>query len=317
MTQLFERLLDSTLDPLVIARIIKLTAKLAPKLTGERRGFIDLVKLIKQTSRFCNTFPRMEGWLDVAVSATQLTRVDDVTEFRDIHGLASYTPSLHSQVPEPEAQDVQWIYVALQHVQQLWTEIAGSADSNNWDDSIRLIIDGLLQVLACSGTLSENPPVESLDIILRALSAPTSVAFTAFLVLKQGKTWFLDPHLQPIMHNSSVWCHLSRVAVTYKSSAPFEGSLIMIPYIDMIQTIATKPEWRSAAYPELPSWITVLSEGEWDYPGATLTSVFRDIWVPEFDEQHQFTDDSEHLVALALTALSNVWEVHDFRTSPV
>jgi hypothetical protein len=85
----------------------------------------------------------------------------------------------------------------------------------------------------------------------------------------------------------------------------------------MIQAIAKKPEWRSAAYPELPSWITVLSEGEWDYPGARLTSVFRDIWVPEFDEQHQFTHDSEHLVALALTALSNVWEVHDFRTSPI
>ncbi|KAJ7930136.1 hypothetical protein B0H13DRAFT_916104 [Mycena leptocephala] len=82
MTQLFERLLDSTLDPLVIARIIKLTAKLAPKLTGERRGFIDLVKLIKQTSRFLQHISTDGGWLDVAVSATQLTRVDDVTEFR-------------------------------------------------------------------------------------------------------------------------------------------------------------------------------------------------------------------------------------------
>ncbi|KAJ7902375.1 hypothetical protein B0H13DRAFT_2026608 [Mycena leptocephala] len=119
------------------------------------------------------------------------------------------------------------------------------------------------------------------------------------------------------MHSSSVWRHLSRVAVTYKSSALFDRSLVMFPYIDMIQTIATKPEWRSAVYPELPSWITVLSGGDWDYTDATLTSVFRDIWVPEFDEQHQFTHDSEHFVALALTALSNVWEVHDFRTSPV
>ncbi|KAJ6602867.1 hypothetical protein DFH09DRAFT_1470947 [Mycena vulgaris] len=38
-----------------------------------------------------------------------------------------------------------------------------------------------------------------------------------------------------------------------------------------------------------------------------FNSVIRDIWIPDFDEQYRFTDETEQSWALALTALAKAW----------
>ncbi|KAF7334572.1 hypothetical protein MVEN_02287100 [Mycena venus] len=319
MTQLFDAFLDSILvvDTSVIARIIDTTAQLTKKLVGPTRtSFYHDYALVQEISRFCNTFPRVEGWLDVVVSAAKLFRVDDATDLQEIHSLA--TPSILTPSTEDQAADVRWIYSALERVQQFWEDRKAHAeDCENWDSKTTHDIEGLLKILACSGILPTSPPLASLQIILRALSASTDIAFTAFLVLKQGQTWFQDPILKPIMHQSSMLAQLGRVVLNCKRSFPSSDFLCVVrPYIKMMKNLSLRPEWKGLLpITELPTWMTIFSDDVFPGRMKALTSVIRNMWVQNLHEDHHFTYESEECLAFALTALSNAWDVFDLRNA--
>lgn len=320
MTQLFDAFLDSLLvvDTSVIVRIIDTTAQLTRKMVGPTRTtFHDDCALVREISRFCNTFPRVEGWLDVVVSAAKLFRVDDATDLQEIHSLAA--PSILTTSTEDQAADVCWIYTALEHVQQSWQNTKAHAeDFQDWDNKTADDIGSLLKILACSGILPISPSAESLGIILRALSVSgTVLAFTAFLVLKQGQVWFLDPNLQATMHRSSMLAQLGCIVLDCKQSFPSSEFLRVVrPYIKLMKNLSVRPEWKGLLpITELPTWMTIFSDDVFLGRIKALTSVIRNIWVPKLGEDHQFSYESEECLAFALTALSNVWDIYDFRST--
>jgi hypothetical protein len=325
MAQLFNGLRSSTMDSTVLAEIIYITVKFAEKLLGEpkkRATFIDKaifdeqVRLTQEMSLFCSTIARVDGWLDTVMLAAKLVRVH-VDHLGEIHSLLSLPPSRSNKplrLPEFGAQAIQWIYLALEHVKRLWQEnVADGEDSTEWDSNTALTVDGLLQVLGCNDSLPESPPVESLHIILRALSAPTDVAYTAFLVLTRAKAWFEDHNLLPILDRFSVVHHLGRVALKYP--------ILAAPYARMIQDFTAQPEWKSALFRELPTWIAVCSEPRlaWrgrPWQGELFIPVMQDVWVPKFDEHHLLWTLGLKRKGLTFMALTNVWGIYDFTTTP-
>ncbi|KAJ7922218.1 hypothetical protein B0H13DRAFT_1983687 [Mycena leptocephala] len=321
MAQLFSGFRSSTMDSAVVTSIIYMTVKFAEKLVGQPRErvvlrFDERVRLIQEMSLFCSTVARVDGWLDTVVSAAKLGRVP-VEYLGEIHSQLLDPPFYWNKplrLPEFGAQAIQWIYMALEHVNGLWQEnVADGEDSTEWDSDTALTVDGLLQVLACNDSLPENPPVESLHIILRALSAPTDVACTAFLVLTRVKAWFEDHNLLPILDRFSVVHHLGRVALKY----PILGA----PYARMTQDFTAQPEWKSALFRELPTWIAVCSEPRlawrgWPWQGELFISVIRDVWVPNFNEHYLLWTLGLKQRGLTLMALTNVWGIYDFTTTP-
>ncbi|KAJ7925462.1 hypothetical protein B0H13DRAFT_1974937 [Mycena leptocephala] len=160
MAQLFNGLRSSTMDSAVIAKIIYITVKFAEKLVGQsRKGaifgyeaiFDERVRLTQEMSLFCSTVARVDGWLDTVVSAAKLVRVR-VEYLVNIHSFLLIPPSRSNKplrLPEFGAQAIQWIYMALEHVNGLWQEnVADGEDSTEWDSNTALTVDGLLQVLA-------------------------------------------------------------------------------------------------------------------------------------------------------------------------
>jgi hypothetical protein len=201
--------------------------------------------------------------------------------------------------------------MALEHVKRLWQEnVADGEDFTEWDSNTALTVDALLQVLACNDSLPENPPIESLHIILRALSAPTDVACTAFLVLTRAKAWFGDHNLSPILDHFSVVHHLGRVALEY----PF----LAAPYTHMIQDFIARSEWKSALFRELSTWIAVCFEPHpmWPWQEEFFISVIQNVWVPNFNEHHLLWTLGLQRKGLTFMALTNVWGIYDFTTTP-
>jgi hypothetical protein len=155
---------------------------------------------------------------------------------------------------ETQSQDVQWIYMTLQHVQLVWERKTGDpGDPKLWDDDTILKVEGLLQVLACSGTRSEIPPLEAFNIILRALYGPGNTSFAAFLVLYQAKSWFLDPVLRPIMQASSVWSQLGCIALQVEYRGLAAGY-----YIEMRKNIEDVPKWKRVIDEDVSTWTTLM-----------------------------------------------------------
>ncbi|KAJ7925464.1 hypothetical protein B0H13DRAFT_2654280 [Mycena leptocephala] len=322
MAQLFSGFRSSTMDSAVVAKIIYITAKFAEKLVGQSRKraifgyeatFDEQVRLTQEMSLFCSTVARVDGWLDTVVSAAKLVRVC-VEYLAQIHSFLLIPPFRSNKplrLPEFGAQAIQWIYMALEHVNGLWQEnVADGEDSTEWDSNTALTVDGLLQVLACNNSLPESPTVESLHIILRALSAPTDVACTAFLVLTRAKAWFEDHNLLPILDRFSVVHHLGRVALKYP--------ILAAPYARMIQDFTARPEWKSALFRELPTLIAVCPEPHpaLSWRGELFISVIQDVWVPKFNEHHLLRTLGLKQRGLTLMALTNVWGIYDFTTTP-
>ncbi|KAJ7936870.1 hypothetical protein B0H13DRAFT_2430817, partial [Mycena leptocephala] len=322
MAQLFNGLRSSTMDSAVLAEIIYITVKFAKESLGEPRKraaftnktiFDEQVRLTQEMSLFCSTIARVDGWLDTVVLAAKLVRVH-VDHLGEIHSLLLLQPSPWNKplrLPEFGAPAIQWIYLALEHVNGLWQEnVANGEDSTEWDSNTALIVDELLQVLGCNNSLPESPPVESLYLILRALSAPTDVACTAFLVLTRAKAWFEDHNLLPILDRFSVVHHLGRVALKYP--------ILAAPYAWMIQDFTARPEWKSALFRELPTWIAVCSElhRALSWHGKLFLPVMQDVWVPKFDEHHLLWTLGLKQKGLTFMALTNVWGIYDFTTTP-
>ncbi|KAJ7183683.1 hypothetical protein C8R46DRAFT_1308584 [Mycena filopes] len=297
-------------------RILHLTAALNNKLvlsTPRSVRSTEAVLLIEAMLEFCSSLPREHGWLDLVVSAASLTRVG-LSDLRDIHSdaLQPVTVFHPRTFPRIDTLKLQPVYMALEHVQQ---QLLYNCDTDAavWDSETTLAIDGLLQALACNDALPASPSIESLSIILRALSEPTDIAFTAYLLLGRAKAWFLDPRLRPVMHQLCVMHHLGRLVLKYQDSP-----LVTTSYIKLMQNVATIPEWRSTLWPELPTWIALFPAANYIWMPQAFTSVIRAVWVAEFDTEPEpgFANVHEEFVALTLTALANVWNGVDVSSSP-
>ncbi|KAJ7154071.1 hypothetical protein C8R46DRAFT_1118618, partial [Mycena filopes] len=222
-------------------RILRLTAALNKRLgvVLQPMDWMDWERLIQVMVEFCSCLRCEHGWLDLVVSAASLVRMDS-------SNFAAY----HSRRIMFQARPVQLqpLYLAVAHVQR------SLHDGDTWDGETTLAIDGLLQVLAYNESLPANPPIESLTMILHALSQPTDVAFTACLLLGRAKAWFLDPRLQPVMQQLSVMHLIGRTVLRYQwMSAP----AVKLCYFGLMQSLASIPHWQSALWPELPTWLEV------------------------------------------------------------
>ncbi|KAJ7769401.1 hypothetical protein B0H16DRAFT_1881938 [Mycena metata] len=314
---------EVTVKLLDIATQLAVAVELAPRF-DERDT---LSNLVREMSNFCNKFPRAEGWLEVMVMAGGFGRTG-LAELKIIHQRTRFGigNTLNPPLPRFDIREIAWIYMALEHVQKSWQEDLDIEDGV-WNSDTTRAIDGLLQVLSCNESLPDTPPVSSLQIILRALSSTADVAATAFLVLARAKLWFLNPDLQSVMLQFSVWHHMGRVARYYKRKNRVWEDVITDSYQELVQHVASQPEWKSALFDELPTCIAVFSDPSgprrWIKEPQTSNFVFilQNIWVPQFAKidgnqlQIQFTDAGQQCTALCLVALSDVWESYDVSKS--
>ncbi|KAJ7113058.1 hypothetical protein C8R44DRAFT_797132 [Mycena epipterygia] len=284
----------SGLNPPLMARTVNLTARLATSVEQKHRQNLQtLANLMTEIVRFCSTYPRVHGWLDVLVSAATLARVDNIEDWGYIQD------NFHKTA----VQEVGWIYLALEHVQISW-ETNGGNNLGKWDNTTARQVESLLQVLFCVGRdAPQKPTTESLRVILQALSIPSDISCYALQVLHANQTWFTGSEIEPVTQGSSVWSHLGRIALEYPQMAHC--------YIELGKNLAHTPGWGPIIYEDLATWITVFSGNVWgrnSLPRAAVISVIRNVWVPDFDIQYRFADATEESWALALTALSTVWD---------
>ncbi|KAJ7769364.1 hypothetical protein B0H16DRAFT_254765 [Mycena metata] len=324
MNHFFVALCDlAIMDTEVTIKLLNTAAQMAVELASQfpRATFDERINLVREMSKFSNRFPRVEGWLDVAVTAAKLGRTS-LAELKILHQRNGLTP-----YPPLPSFDIQSIYMALEHVEKSWQEGLWDAEEGMWDTNTICAVDGLLQTLSYNDCLPDNPPIWSLHIILRALSSTTDVAATAFLVLARAKSWFVNPELHPIMLQFSMWHHLGRVARHYEIKTGVLEDVVTDSYQQLVQHVAPRPEWKSALLNELPTCIAAFSDPsgwmrwhgseELEAQRSDLISVLQNIWVPSFpqvdgrQQRIQFTNSGQHCTALCLVALSNVWESYD------
>ncbi|KAJ7769356.1 hypothetical protein B0H16DRAFT_1517587, partial [Mycena metata] len=251
----------ATTDTEVTIKLLDIAAQMAVELASQFSwaSFDERINLAREISKFCNKFPRVEGWLDVLVTAATLGRTS-LQELFYIHWTTrsrlGFTP--HPPLPTFDARETEWIHKALEHVQKSWQEDLDDTEDREWDSNTTRAIDGLLQILSCNDSLPDTPPISSMHTILRALSSTTDVAATAFFVLTRAKPWFLNHELHPIMLQSSMWHHLGRVARRYKEYSLGED-VVPESYQELIHHVASGPDWKSTLFEELPTCIAVFS----------------------------------------------------------
>ncbi|KAJ7865503.1 hypothetical protein B0H13DRAFT_1898522 [Mycena leptocephala] len=270
MVQLFKMLQRPNTDISLAAKIISTTAHLMNKSgASTRTWWKDIKDLMTEISQFCSTFPPGHESLQVLTN-------------------------------------LEWVFSSLEYVQQLWEESPNAHQgTEEWDSTTTLSLRSLLQFLICS-SLPLQPPLRSLHIILRALSAPGDPSLSAARVLYRApRNWFLDPNLQPIMQESTVWPQLGRVTLKYLDPINLER------YLNLGEAIAKIAEWKPIIYEDLSTWITAFmcTNG---FISSQFISVIRSVWVPEFTDQMQLLNERNKSWVLALTALANVWNTFQF-----
>ncbi|KAJ7487317.1 hypothetical protein B0H11DRAFT_2410066 [Mycena galericulata] len=170
--QLFKALQSTTIDNSLIAKIIYTTAQLERQIvvqqgieesTHSDGEFLDL-DLVRALSEFCCGLSRNEGWLDVVISAASIATSRVPTWLSPGHVLMYLQPNTHRMGSNLKTLDIDWIYLALQHVQQRLKKEQDirDPDKDEWDADTTLLVNKLLRVLLCSGSLPGTPPVESL-----------------------------------------------------------------------------------------------------------------------------------------------------------
>ncbi|KAJ7487302.1 hypothetical protein B0H11DRAFT_2015129, partial [Mycena galericulata] len=318
--QLFEALQSKIIDNSTVAKIIHTTAQLQKQVvvTQEMDDFDRAPQnLIRALSEFCCSLSREPGWLDVIVSA--VTIAPSRAPPRHHMGIWEKTSETGSKLLE-----VDWIYLALQHVQQRWgkeRKERNIRDPKKWDANSTLVVDNLLQALLFSGSPPRSPLAESLHMILCALSCPGRVSVTAFFVLHWGQSWFLDRTLQPIMQQYPVWSHLSQIVLSNGGSG-FGGE-----FLEMGSSGSNISVWKPLIYQELPAFIAAFPGRRsdtwgyfiWNYNSTRLSQfieLIRTIWVLDWDPPCKFKDSTEESWALAIEALSNVWQNFAFLPIP-
>ncbi|KAJ7186450.1 hypothetical protein C8R46DRAFT_1273037 [Mycena filopes] len=157
------------------------------------------------------------------------------------------------------------------------------------------------------------------DGLMQALSESTDIAFTALLVLHRARHhWFSNADLRPHIQRHSIVHHLGLLAQKFVRPTLLPDNTHEL-YLDIIQTIAAEPEWRSSLFPELPTWIEIFLLYHWDQQSHTSDAfilITRSVWAPNFDDkQWQLRDTRERCAACIFEALAYTWEIYDFTTS--
>ncbi|KAJ7921692.1 hypothetical protein B0H13DRAFT_1866474 [Mycena leptocephala] len=299
MVQLFKALRRPNMDISLAAKIISTTAHLMNKYgASARTRWMDIEDLMTEISQFCRTFPPGHESLQVLVSAATLARDENPQHFEDI---------------EIKGQNVEWIFSSLEYVQQLWEESPKvPRDVKEWDSTTTLSVRSLLQFLAfsASDSISLQPPLKSLHIILRALSAPGDTSQMATQVLYRApRNWFLDPTSKSLMQDNSVWSQLGHVTLKYLYRIDLEH------YLSLGEDIAKTAEWKLIIYEDLSTWITAFmidTDRYHNLNSAKFVSVIQSVWIPELLSQIQLLNERNESWILALMALANVWKTFQF-----
>ncbi|KAJ7659271.1 hypothetical protein DFH06DRAFT_438905 [Mycena polygramma] len=233
--QLFNMLaviMNDTNTPLV-AKIVKLTAQLAINYVEDNRYIIrsrsiDPARLIAALCRFCHLFPRQADWVDVVSSAAVLASIHNADSLERFLTGGSFDTA--------QLLVVDWIWVALDHIQQAWEEESIEYNKAHWDSDTVRRIRGLLQVWACAGALLQKPSSRVIDIIIRALRSDGDIAHAALAILDVNQSWLFDPGLQPVLQRSAVWGLVGRVVLNHPQATHRYAKLAM--------EISTTPEWK-------------------------------------------------------------------------
>ncbi|KAJ7921698.1 hypothetical protein B0H13DRAFT_2318208 [Mycena leptocephala] len=137
----------------------------------------------------------------------------------------------------------------------------------------------------------------------------------ARVLYRAPRNWFLDPILQSIMQENSVWSQLGHVTLKYLYPINLEH------YLSLGEDFAKAAEWKPIIYEDLATWITAFiyhtcfpSSSSLD--SARFVSVICSVWVPEFTDQMQLVNERNKSWVLALTALANVWKTFQFSPTP-
>ncbi|KAJ7770548.1 hypothetical protein B0H16DRAFT_1881547 [Mycena metata] len=314
LIQLFEALTRNTarIDTDLTARVISTTAKLFTLKGGLLHSMRDIERLMTTVSQFCAALP--PGNIPTSVFAATLASIENTTDL----ALTSYNPL--------KLQNVNWIFCALEYVQQRWRDNLDSPEGPVvWDETTAASITSLLQFLACSDpdSLPDRPSTEVMHIILTALFTRSESACAAFLVLYRAQRWVLNPDANPILRTS--WAMLRPVVLSHPNLAAC--------YLDMGNNIANTPEWKPVFYADFATWHSAfttstrrlafrLVDPEYapfshDETQRMYVSVVRSIWAPEFDAEGKGIDETNDSWIYSMLAFSKAWDAFPFSADKI
>ncbi|KAJ6518143.1 hypothetical protein C8R47DRAFT_1086150 [Mycena vitilis] len=298
LLQLFKVLRTTTLDSSLVARIINITAQLAPRSREREELPYWMANPLVEISRFCSSFIGRES-PQVFVSAATLARIISVDQLP--------TREFRIQLQTPD-----WIFSSLGFVQRQWEE---QGNPNEWDSTTSTAVHGLLQfsAYAVPDSLPLQPPPNVVQLIVHALFVARGpvIPLLAFFTLCQAPQWFLNSDLQPILLSSSLWSQIGRVARTTPRFAS--------GYFHLGEKLATTPEWKSIMRADLSAWVMVFIKAQdWNFVDKfvdkeAFISVLRSIWIDGSAELNQDTntnvlDAENESWILSVVALSRAWD---------
>ncbi|KAJ7186545.1 hypothetical protein C8R46DRAFT_276420 [Mycena filopes] len=323
MSQLLVALPSAASDALIL-RTLDTTVRLADQVVFDYDSQLVIHSrfrpdLIDTVFKFCTIIPRGTMWLDIVTLATQLIR-DNVSSRMCWHldpGPDVCIPQPHT--PALKAQHLEWIYTGLEHVHRSWKAQVHDEPSSQWDPKTSGTIDGLLKLLAFCELGPGDPPIECLDVILAALSASSSLACSAFLILiHTTRSWLVHPQLLPTISQVDLTHHMGQVVLKFEGdSDSLFFHLLVTSYLELMQVLVTTQGFRATMFPGLSTWLHVFLKLDRDHMVPPLNkeitdfiSVTRSLWVPEFDTGIVFSDSSQQCTAWTISAICNAWDTY-------
>ncbi|KAF8195206.1 hypothetical protein K438DRAFT_1827055 [Mycena galopus ATCC 62051] len=304
MTQLLKELQSNIMDTPLATKIVTATSQLLSNGLGPCSiQFGRLGNFMTEVAQFCSSVHHVDGWLDLVVSVTMLARVTNH------QGQPLYYQE--ESCGDGNPLDIDWIYMALEHLESLPGEEMGQPRKYSHDEAV----EGLLAVLAWAQPtfLVRKPSDTVLMAIIRALSAGNKASLWAFFVMTRAHTWFKDSNLKQILQQQSVLTHLASIALENRGSEEVGKH-----FLELGNNIAGIPEWRAILHREILTWIiTFESIFHWEEVWSIkFVSVLRQIWVPNSNDRYEFRSGHEESWALALIAVGQAFETNVFNTSP-
>ncbi|KAJ7659194.1 hypothetical protein DFH06DRAFT_437640 [Mycena polygramma] len=297
MIQLFKALQGSTADISLVTKILSVTVRLAPRSQGIVLVNHEMEELMTEICHFCIT----EKSPQICMSAATLAAVDNLGTF-----------PVYMRKP---LQLTKWVFSALEF---LHCQCPNAGNEQEWDSTTTLALQSLLQFLAYTDShyLPNEPTVQSVQTILRALSTPGDISLMAFLTLCHAPQWFRSPAIQPVLHDYSVWRKLGQAALEY--------CMFATDYIALGKELASVAEWKPAIHGDLPTWLLAFNNipNPGNYPNLWETDfttqwhlihvvrdtqflpVLQSVWNPFLNGWKEVIDHENTSCVLSLAVLS-------------
>ncbi|KAJ7487316.1 hypothetical protein B0H11DRAFT_2230639 [Mycena galericulata] len=168
------------------------------------------------------------------------------------------------------------------------------------------------------------PPVPPVPPELRSLTGASGLDFALLVLLRYLRSSSSIPDYLPVKVVAHPLPPVVLRSLVYSPDPPSDLRYLR-PLPDLRHLRHFRSSIPGSVYNNLPNWITAFSHrgddvwSPWVFNSFVekFIAVIRTIWVLDWDPPYKFRNSSEESWALAIEALSNVWQSFAFTPTPV